>query len=176
LDQGRGEEARHVDSHHDVRIGPRQIEQGRVGRAQRQQGGQEEQNGTDTLSQGTFEVDNVPPPICMNGIDDDGDTFFDMADPDCGPSFGTSENPVVTLLAEDFNGGLPASDPQGSGTARRTMKGIVQHVSTNVFHPGDTGFPTGDDLDETKVNYVLRKIWENSSGNVDLIVVGGFQM
>jgi len=74
-----------------------------------------------------------------------------------------------------LNGGLPSSNPQGSGTARRTMKGIVQHLASSVFHTGDSGFPTGADLDEAKVNYVLRKIWENSSGNVDLIVVGGFQ-
>lgn len=74
-----------------------------------------------------------------------------------------------------LNGGQPAADPQGSGTVRRTMKGIIQHLSTNLFHTGDTGFPSGDDLDEAKINYVLRKIWENSSGNVDLIVVGGFQ-
>jgi len=74
-----------------------------------------------------------------------------------------------------INGGKPGSDPQGSGTVRRTMKGIVQHLSTNVFHAGDSGFPTGNDLDEAKVNYVLRNIWENSSGNVNLIVVGGFQ-
>jgi hypothetical protein len=74
-----------------------------------------------------------------------------------------------------INGGKPGSDPQGSGTVRRTMKGIVQHLATNVFHTGDSGFPSGNDLDETKVNYVLRQIWENSSGNVDLIVVGGFQ-
>ncbi len=74
-----------------------------------------------------------------------------------------------------INGGRPASDPQGSGTIRRTMKGIIQHLATNVFHTGDSGLPTGNDLDEAKVNYILRKIWENSSGNVDLIVVGGFQ-
>ncbi len=74
-----------------------------------------------------------------------------------------------------INGGLPASDPQGSGTVRRTMKGIIRHLSTNAFSTGDSGFPAGNDLDEAKVNYVLRKIWENSSGNVDLIVVGGFQ-
>jgi hypothetical protein len=73
------------------------------------------------------------------------------------------------------NGGSPQTDPQGSGTVRRTMKGIMQHLSTNIFHAGDSGFPTGNDLDEAKVNYVLRKIWENSSGNVDLIIVGGFQ-
>jgi hypothetical protein len=78
------------------------------------------------------------------------------------------ENTVV-------NGGQPGTDPQGSGATRRTMKGIMQHLSTHIFHAGDSGFPTGNDLDEAKVNYVLRKIWENSSGNVDLIVVGGFQ-
>jgi len=78
------------------------------------------------------------------------------------------ENTVV-------NGAAPASNPQGSGSVRRTMKGIIQHLSTNVFHTGDSGFPSGTDLDEAKINYVLRKIWEISSGNVDLIVVGGFQ-
>jgi len=55
------------------------------------------------------------------------------------------------------------------------MKGIIQHLSSSVFHTGDSGFPSGTDLDEAKINYVLRKIWESSSGNVDLIVVGGFQ-
>ncbi len=74
-----------------------------------------------------------------------------------------------------INGGKPVVDPQGSGTVRRTMKGIIQHLASNVFRTGDSGFPTGNDLDEAKVNYVLRKIWELSSGNVDLIVVGGFQ-
>jgi hypothetical protein len=74
-----------------------------------------------------------------------------------------------------INGGQPASDPQGSGTVRRTMKGMIQSLSTNVFATGDSGFPSGTGLDEAKINYVLRKIWENSNGNVDLIVVGGFQ-
>ncbi len=74
-----------------------------------------------------------------------------------------------------INGGQPTSNPEGSGSVRRSMKGIIQHLSMNVFHTGDTGFPAGSDLDEAKINYVLRKIWETSSGNVDLIVVGGFQ-
>ncbi len=74
-----------------------------------------------------------------------------------------------------INGGQPTSDPQGSGSVRRSMKGINQHLSSNVFHTGDSGFPSGADLDEAKINYVLRNIWENSNGNVDLIVVGGFQ-
>jgi hypothetical protein len=78
------------------------------------------------------------------------------------------ENTVV-------NGGQPTSSPQGSDSTRRTIKGIVQHLQTNVFRTGDSGFPSGSDLDEAKINYVLRKIWAGSSGNIDLIVVGGFQ-
>ena len=74
-----------------------------------------------------------------------------------------------------INGGLPASNPEGSSTVRRSMKGVMQHLSSNAFHTGDSDFPSGTDLDETKVNYVLRQIWENSNGNVDLIIVGGFQ-
>jgi len=78
------------------------------------------------------------------------------------------ENTVV-------NGGEPASNPEGSGLVRRSMKGVIQHLAANVFHTGDAGFPTGTDLDEDKINYVLRQIWASSNGNVDLIVVGGFQ-
>ncbi len=78
------------------------------------------------------------------------------------------ENTVV-------NGGQPTSNPEGSGSVRRSMKGIIQHLSANAFHTGGSGFPSGNDLDEAKINYVLRKIWETSNGNVDLIVVGGFQ-
>jgi hypothetical protein len=74
-----------------------------------------------------------------------------------------------------INGGQPSSNPQGSASVRRTMKGIVAHLLTNVFHAGDSGFPSGTDLDEAMINYVLRSIWGNSNGNVDLIVVGGFQ-
>jgi hypothetical protein len=74
-----------------------------------------------------------------------------------------------------INGGAPSANPQGSGTVRRTMKGILAHMASNVFSVGDAGFPTGDTLNEEKINYVLRKIWENSNGNVDTIVVGGFQ-
>ncbi|MHC4782603.1 MAG: SU10 major capsid protein, partial [Planctomycetota bacterium] len=74
-----------------------------------------------------------------------------------------------------INGGAPAANPQGSGTVRRTMKGILAHLATNVFATGDSGFPTGTGLDEEKINHVLRKIWESSNGNIDTIVVGGFQ-
>ena len=74
-----------------------------------------------------------------------------------------------------INGGQPASNPQGGDSVRRTMRGVISHLQTNVFKPGDSGFPSGSELDEVKLNYVLRKIWESSSGNVDLIVVGGYQ-
>jgi hypothetical protein len=74
-----------------------------------------------------------------------------------------------------INGGLPANTPQGSDTARRTMKGIVRHLQSNVFYTGDSGFPSGTDLDEAKINYVLRRIWSESGGNVDLILTGGYQ-
>ena len=74
-----------------------------------------------------------------------------------------------------INGGKPGSNPEGSGTVRRTMKGVVQSLSTNVFATGDSGFPAGSDLDEEMINYVLRSIWDNSSGNIDTVVVGGFQ-
>ena len=74
-----------------------------------------------------------------------------------------------------INGGQPGSNPQGSDSVRRTLKGMVQHLSSHIYHPGDSGFPSGNDLDEAKLNYVLRQIWETSSGHVDLIVVNGFQ-
>jgi hypothetical protein len=74
-----------------------------------------------------------------------------------------------------INGGQPSANPQGGAAVRRSMKGIVQKIATHIYRPGDSGFPSGTGLDEAKVNYVLRQIWENSSGNVDLIVVGGFQ-
>jgi len=74
-----------------------------------------------------------------------------------------------------INGGQPSANPQGSASVRRSMKGIIQNVATHIYRPGDSGFPSGTGLDEAKINYVLRQIWENSSGNVNLIVVGGYQ-
>ena len=49
LDQSRRHETRYVDPHDDIRVRPRHVEQGRIGRAQRQQGGQEKKNGADAL-------------------------------------------------------------------------------------------------------------------------------
>jgi len=81
-----------------------------------------------------------------------------------------------------INGVAAGSDPQGSASTRRTMKGIIPFLSTNVFTSGENGFPEGetissnpDYLDETQINTALRSIWEVSSGSVDTIVVNGFQ-
>jgi hypothetical protein len=74
-----------------------------------------------------------------------------------------------------INGVAPAADPQGSGTVRRTMNGLIPMVSSNVFSPGVGGFPADADLTEEQLNQALREVWNQSSGNVDTIVVNGFQ-
>ena len=74
-----------------------------------------------------------------------------------------------------INGGQPSANPQGTASVRRSMKGILPHIATHLYNTGGSGFPTGTALTEEMINYVLRKIWENSSGSVDLIVVGGYQ-
>lgn len=76
-----------------------------------------------------------------------------------------------------INGVAPASTPQGSGTVRRTMNGIIHSIETNIFQPGAGGMPDGASgaLDEELLNAALRAIWEQSSGVVDTIVCGGAQ-
>lgn len=72
-----------------------------------------------------------------------------------------------------INGVAPASNPEGSTTVRRSMRGILHSITTNRFTPGSDGFPAGSELTEEQLNAALRGIWETSSGQVDLIVVGG---
>jgi hypothetical protein len=72
-----------------------------------------------------------------------------------------------------INGFMPATNPQGTSTVRRTMRGLMSFISSNRFKPGVSGFPAGATLTETQLNTALRAIWKDSSGNVDLIVVGG---
>jgi hypothetical protein len=70
--------------------------------------------------------------------------------------------------------GLAASvTPQGSTTVRRTMRGIISFVGTNQFEVGQDGFPNNTSLTEAQLNLALRNIWEQSSSQIDLIVVGG---
>jgi len=78
------------------------------------------------------------------------------------------ENTVV-------NGAAPAADAQGSGTVRRTMKGIIPAVTTNVYQPNVDGFPADADLTEAQLNLALRLVWEQASSRIDTIVVNGYQ-
>ena len=72
-----------------------------------------------------------------------------------------------------INGTAPAAAQQGSGTVRRTMRGIVPAIASNVFEPGAGGFPADTTLTEEQLNLALREIWKASSGQIDLIVGGG---
>jgi hypothetical protein len=74
-----------------------------------------------------------------------------------------------------INGVAPAANPEGSATVRRTMRGIASFIATNKFTPGAGGFPADTELTEEQLNLALRTIWKSSSGQVDLIVVGGAQ-
>lgn len=79
-----------------------------------------------------------------------------------------------------INGVSPAANPEGSATVRRTMKGIIPFLSSNVFINNTSGFPSGSGtgenfLTEEQINTALRRIWEQSAGTIDTIVVSGFQ-
>ncbi|MFW6133071.1 MAG: SU10 major capsid protein [Planctomycetota bacterium] len=74
-----------------------------------------------------------------------------------------------------INGTAPSATPEGSASVRRTMKGIIPSLTTNVFAPGADGFPADGDLTEAQLNLALRRIWERASARVDTIVVGGYQ-
>jgi len=67
------------------------------------------------------------------------------------------------------NGTSPAADAQGSASVRRTMRGILPFVETNIDDAA------GGDLTEDLLNQVMRGIWDQSAGSIDTIVVGGFQ-
>jgi hypothetical protein len=50
---------------------------------------------------------------------------------------------------------------------------MVSFIVTNRFRRGVNGFPNDTYLTEEQLNLALRGIWKGSSGQVDLIVVGG---
>lgn len=72
-----------------------------------------------------------------------------------------------------INGVASNDSPEGSTTVRRTMRGVVATIATNVFAVGQNAFPADTALTEAQLNVAMRDIWKNSSGGVDLIVVGG---
>ena len=74
-----------------------------------------------------------------------------------------------------LNGTAPASNQQGSGSVRRTMKGVIPTLATNIFEPGVGGFPSDADLTEAQLNLAMRLVWERASSRIDAIVVNGYQ-
>ena len=79
-----------------------------------------------------------------------------------------------------INGYPSSTDPQGSSTVRRTMRGVKSSIITNIFEPDVSPLPSGDGinadlLNEDVLNTALRLIWEQSSGQIDTIVCSGFQ-
>ena len=74
-----------------------------------------------------------------------------------------------------INGVAPTTTPEGSATVRRTMRGIIGSLTTNVFAPGVSDFLSDGALSEDQLNMALRNIWLRGSAKVDTIVVGGMQ-
>ena len=78
------------------------------------------------------------------------------------------ENTVINGVAHD-------SVPVGSATVRRTMRGLLGSIQTNVFIPGTGSFSSDTVLTEASLNLALRLIWENAGSKVDTILCGGAQ-
>lgn len=79
-----------------------------------------------------------------------------------------------------INGVAASANPQGDTSTRRTMRGIIGSLSTNLFQPGEGAIPAGegagsDLLTEEMLNAALREVWEQSAGTIDTIVCSGFQ-
>ena len=73
------------------------------------------------------------------------------------------------------NGVAPSANPQGSSTVRRTMRGVIPSLTSNIFSPGVGGFPSDAALTEAQLNLALRRVWERASSRIDTIVVNGYQ-
>jgi hypothetical protein len=72
-----------------------------------------------------------------------------------------------------INGRAPATNPQGSATVRRTMRGLTSFLEEDAFEPGVGDMLEESTLTEPVLNRALRSVWERSGANIDTIVVGG---
>jgi hypothetical protein len=68
-----------------------------------------------------------------------------------------------------IHGRVAASTPQGSGTVRRSMKGLKQFCSSNVTAAG------GVALTESYMNSKLESAYNNGAYDLDFILAGGTQ-
>jgi murein DD-endopeptidase MepM/ murein hydrolase activator NlpD len=82
----------------------------------------------------TISAPTAQSPACANGIDDDGDTLIDLADPDCLSPEQTSEEPPQSPSAAPPVEGAEENAPPASkdiqlGTALNAGEAEPQHVS-----------------------------------------------
>jgi len=76
---------------------------------------------------------------------------------------------LAVLEAAVINGDVPASTPQGSASVRRTMRGLIDFISTTV-----DGSSATSGLTKALLELCIRTIWDNG-GEPDLIVMNGYQ-
>jgi hypothetical protein len=43
-----------------------------------------------------------------------------------------------------INGFAPEQNPEGNSSTRRTMRGIIASIQSNIFNPGEDDLPPGD--------------------------------
>jgi len=76
-----------------------------------------------------------------------------------------------------INGVSSIANPQGNASTRRTMGGIIANINSgNQFTVNTGAIPAGSgagntDLNEAVLNAAMRQVWENSSAQLDIIVV-----
>ncbi len=68
-----------------------------------------------------------------------------------------------------INGAANTSNAMGNAATRRTMRGIIPSITSNIVDGGT------NTLTEATLNAALRNIWEQSNGSIDTIVVSGAQ-
>ena len=75
-----------------------------------------------------------------------------------------------------INGRVNTQKKAGSDTETRSMNGIIPMIQTNKYEANSLiSGNTETALTEEKLNLALRRIWEQSAGNVDTIVCNGSQ-
>jgi len=68
-----------------------------------------------------------------------------------------------------INGAANTSNAIGNAATRRTMRGLIPSISSNIVDGGS------NTLTEETLNAAMRDIWEQSNGPIDTIVVSGTQ-
>lgn len=72
-----------------------------------------------------------------------------------------------------INGYAPPTDPQGSATVRRTMRGLCSFLAPNAMPASALPLPDGESLTEPILNAALRELWSRGAASIDTILVNG---